>query len=62
MSQQKPAFPSTGSTYGGLTKREYFAGQALMGLQYRSIDAAYVARQAVAMADALIAELEKTNG
>ena len=47
----------------GLTKREYFAGLALNCLQAEydtvSIDCKSVAKKAVRLADALIAELNK---
>jgi len=53
----------------GLTKREYFAGQALQGLTVQAIPGghnsnsphnnSYIARHAVAMADALLEELER---
>ena len=48
----------------GLTKREHFAGLAMQG--YASYlqpgNESYIAQQCVAMADALLAELDKDNG
>jgi hypothetical protein len=46
----------------GLTKREYFAGIALQSFvnNYYS-DCEYCAKMSVKMADALLAELEKTK-
>ena len=53
----------------GLTKREYFAAMAMQGLCTAcdkkgvwSHDAKHAAGAAVAYADALLAELERTNG
>lgn len=56
-----------GVLYGGLTKREYFAALALQGIlagfdpisQKRDLDPAEAVSEAVACADALIAELSK---
>lgn len=48
----------------GLTKREYFAAQAMQGIMsagYRDDQAYLVAPVAVEMADALIEELNKTK-
>lgn len=62
------AFPvgPLGSVGFGLTKREYFAGQALAGFlsilgdsQVETVDPRNVARQSVAIADAVLSELEK---
>jgi len=62
--ENSPAFPT--QVQFGLTKREYFAAQAMSGIisSYESVSAQQVAREAVACADALIAELakEKNNG
>lgn len=64
MNQNEPAFPSP-SQYGfgsGLTKRELFAAIALQGMLSRSnINASYqkYAEGSIAVADALLAELEK---
>lgn len=48
-----------------MTKREYFAGLALQGLlvtkAIEHLSAQHVAKQAVKFADALIAELAKTE-
>jgi len=49
----------------GLTKREYFAGMAMIGL-YSMKDAIYwtdedIAKMSVKQSDALLAELEKTD-
>jgi len=53
-------------TYLGLTKREYFAGLAMQGIcveKYvkRDDDREVIAKWSVEMADALLAELEKTK-
>jgi len=47
----------------GLTKREYFAGQALAGLLANPayVDYTTLAQSAVEDADALLAELDKTK-
>lgn len=45
----------------GLTKREYFAGLAMQGTIYSSYSVNMIAEIAVKMADAMIAELEKTE-
>lgn len=68
----EPAYPSSktwnddngnwGIPYG-LTKREYFAGLAMQGILANGWDKAFrsnMAKQAIAYADALLAELEKT--
>ena len=64
-----PAFPSHG-TMGevvetGLTKREYFAGLAMQGMnanaEFTQNTAAERASFAVTDADALLAELERTK-
>lgn len=59
--------PVVGSN--GLTKREYFAGLVIQGMMAhktrtyaRQIKAEYFAEHAVRVADALLDELEKTNG
>jgi hypothetical protein len=56
-------YADTSST-GGLTKREYFAGLAMQGLLADSTcdleSAEAFARMSVAMAGALLAELERT--
>ena len=69
-----PAMPTQvngGDLYGGLTKREHFAGLAMQGLlestlftisetpEYWKND---TIESAVEFADALLAELEKDNG
>lgn len=52
-------------TYLGLTKREYFAGLALQGMMANqhltSTENDTIARWSVEIADALLAELEKTK-
>lgn len=55
-----PALPTEGAKYPGLTKREYFAGQAMAGILsgWDVGDSEYVAKDAVAMADALLERLE----
>jgi hypothetical protein len=74
---KKPAFynPNSYTMQGddgiGLTKREYFAGQALVGLMVQAIPGGHntnttfnnsvVVKHAVDIADALLAELEKTK-
>lgn len=45
----------------GLTKREYFAGLAMQGTMTSSYSVNMIAEIAVKMADALLAELEKTK-
>ena len=51
----------------GLTKREHFAGLAMQGnmasrnVQWSEVDTGYMASMAVEMADALLAELEKSQ-
>ena len=62
-----PAMPlhaeSTLNSYMGLTKREYFAGLAMQGIlsdsEYRK-RAGDIACAAVAIADVLLSELEKS--
>lgn len=49
-------------SYGGLTKREYFAGLAMQGFASAEIEfngVKEMARSAVLFADTLLAELEK---
>ena len=50
---------------GGLTKREYFAGQAMMGLLVTGVlddhDCEIIAKHAVNQADALINALNKPS-
>lgn len=67
MNANESAFPSHGSmgevVQTGLTKREYFAGLAMQGMAMRAtslidIDVAY---HATRLADALLAELEKSK-
>jgi hypothetical protein len=45
--------------WSDLTSREYFAGQALNVIHHFGFDAALIAKEAVAIADAVIAELNK---
>jgi predicted proteasome-type protease len=45
----------------GLTKREYFAGLAMQGTMTSSYSVNMIVEIAVKMADALLAELEKTK-
>lgn len=56
-------FNNVMDTFGGLTKREYFAAMALNGLcsAPKMRDAETEACLAVKLADALLAELEKTK-
>ena len=74
---KKPAFynPNSYSMQGddgiGLTKREYFAGQALVGLMVQAIPGGHntnntfnnsvVVKHAVDIADAILAELDKSK-
>lgn len=71
---KEPAFPCVNEGClidNGLTKREYFAGLAMQGeLACQSVDIgeyltdksfALLAKRACAIADALLAELEKAN-
>jgi hypothetical protein len=73
---KQSAYPLDGNHTGhpsslGLTKREYFAGQALVGLMVQAIPGGHntnttfnnsvVVKHAVDIADALLAELDKTN-
>ena len=62
-SAKKPAFPFTaGAMSTGLTKREYFAGQALAGISVDSdLPPKRAALYAVAMADAVLKQLEETK-
>jgi hypothetical protein len=67
------AVPHMAGTYGGLTKREYFAGLAMQSvlnsrpltrnefsrLNKKTFGEDLVAEMSVLMADALLAELEK---
>ena len=62
--KHEPAFPlPVDAPNNGLTKREYFATQALIGLLAGSWSALYIdnARGAIKLADQLIAELNKTD-
>ena len=45
----------------GLTKREYFAGLAMQGMASSDLTYEDIAHDAVKMADALLAELDKTK-
>ena len=45
----------------GLTKREYFAGQALQGVLAKGVSANNAAMAAVELADELIGRLNKEN-
>lgn len=45
----------------GLTKREYFAGLAMQGMAMSDLKFEDIAHDAVKMADAVLAELEKTK-
>jgi hypothetical protein len=60
----QPAYSSQSDDmyYHGVSKREYFAGLALQGFvnNYHS-DCEYCAKMSVKMADALLAELERTK-
>lgn len=59
------AFPTSNECYGGLTKREYFAGLAMQGLLANSAEdelqrgVGRIAHISVEHADALLAELDK---
>lgn len=65
MNANESAFPSHGSmgevVQTGLTKREYFAGLAMQGMVVKTGDERTIAFAAVAYADALLAELEKSK-
>lgn len=57
-----PAMPTQcngGDLYGGLTKREYFAGLAMQGLLANTSCHAHIVRDAIDCADALLEEIEK---
>lgn len=58
-----PLDAGEGILAGGLTKREYFAAMAMQGMQADNpglgCTPEYIAKYAVRMADALIAELNK---
>jgi hypothetical protein len=65
-----PAFPMPSSIYPngsvlvgcpGMTLRAWFAGRAIQTMKLGEYDAAGMATDAVRIADALIAELEKTQ-
>ena len=65
-----PAFPQSQEIYGGLSTRQLFAAMAMQGLigsdrvspEHSPVwPDSVVAARAVAMADALIAELNKTE-
>lgn len=62
-----PAMPSQSATGGvhhkGITKREYFAGLAMQGLLSGGISGSYeiISARSVGIADALLAELERTS-
>jgi hypothetical protein len=47
--------------FHGLTKREYFAGLAMQGWIANTLHPKTIAMRAVQCADALLAELEKTE-
>lgn len=53
------AFPCDGSVYTGMTKREYFAAQALPACISKSFTSAQAVQSAIECADLLIAELNK---
>ncbi len=57
------AFPkrADGAPQTGLTKREYFAAMAMQGLASVEGNIEHMAHDAVKIADALLAELEKTE-
>ena len=55
------AFPSSNDQVKGLTKREYFAAQALVGCVASWKDETAAAKYAVEFADALIKELNKNE-
>jgi hypothetical protein len=58
----EPAFPSGNPEvggYSGMTLRDYFAGQALLGLIKNSGVGSWYALQAYEIADAMIKEREK---
>jgi hypothetical protein len=59
-----PQFENSGLQITGLTKREHFAGLAMQGCRARGSDYlrwSDLAKDAVEIADALLAELDKSN-
>lgn len=58
---QQPIFDNQFEDNKGLTKREYFAGLAMQGIVDRYLNYEDIAHDAVKMADALLAELNKTR-
>ena len=59
----EPAFPNSGTHHEtGMTLRDYFAGQALIALPHMGasgLDDDGIAKQAYALADALLIERER---
>ena len=53
-----PAFPSHGSmgevTQEGMTLRDYFAAKAMQGILFEGLDESETAKNAYAMADAML--------
>lgn len=62
--EDKAAFPTSDTNYGGLTKRELFAAMALQGNladPHMSGSATEYASLSIEMADALLAALEENQ-
>jgi len=58
---KQPIFDNQFEDNKGLTKREYFVGLAMQGMAGSDLIYEDIAHDAVKMADALLAELNKTR-
>lgn len=58
---KQPIFDNQFEDNKGLTKREYFAGLAMQGMASSDLTYEDIAHDAVKMADALLAELNKSK-